>query len=137
MTASPGVQGSTKGVAEAMEVVMHPLFLVPLATVVTWIVCRWWYRGQLRALENPLPSEGPATDAYREDRKSDEVPFPPWPSGVAGNAAALRLSSLGGGPVLPFLDTSPLSHFAEPEPDLFAHVGELGVRGAGDRPYLN
>jgi len=45
-----------------MEVVMHSLFLVPLASLVTWIACRWWYRGQLRALEGSLPIEEPEAD---------------------------------------------------------------------------
>ena len=120
-----------------MEVVMHPLFLVPLASLVTWIACRWWYRGQLRALEGSLPIEEPEADADLEDPKSDAVAWTTWPSGGAANPAALRLSSLGGGPVLPFLDTSPLSHLAEPEPDLFAHVAESGAKGVGHRQYLN
>jgi len=48
---------------------------------------------------------------------------------------ALRLRSFGGAPVLPFLDTSPLTHL--PEPDLFGHRADLEVPRATDRPYLN
>lgn len=117
-----------------MEVVMHPLFVAPLASVLTWLVCRWWYRGQVRALEGAQSREALEPDAHREARESDAMSSPPPPGGGAGDGAPLRLTSLGGRPVLPFLDTSPLSHFAEPEPDLFGHVAATGV---GDRPYLN
>jgi len=92
----------------------------------------------LPALERSLSVEEPEADADRQDPKSDAVPWTTWPSaGAANPAAALRLSSLGGGPVLPFLDTSPLSHLAEPEPDLFAHIADSGAKCSGDRPYLN
>jgi hypothetical protein len=54
---------------------------------------------------------------------------------LAERALALRLGSLGGAPVLPFLDTSPLTHLAEP--DLFGHLVELEPPRSVDRPYLN
>jgi len=106
---------------------------------VTWAACRWWYGGQVRALQRALSSEASDEDGHGADREPDFMPSEPS-SRSAGNPRALRLTSLGGRPVLPFLETSPLSHLAEPEPepDLFAHFAESsGTTGAGDRPYLN
>ena len=110
---------------------MHPLFLIPLASVATWAACHWWYGRQVRALKRSL-----SNDTSEDARQDDQVwtVLPPPLSG-AGDALALRLTSLGGRPVLPFLDTSPLSHLAEP--DLFATIADLETPGAADRPYLN
>ena len=122
--------------AEAIEVVMHPLFLIALASLVTWAACRWWYGTRLRALRCALTGELPNEDAHPNGWESNFAAAA-QPAGGAEHTHTLRLSSLGGTPVLPFLDTSPLSHLAMPEPDLFAHLAESGTTGAADRPYLN
>jgi hypothetical protein len=86
-----------------MVVITHPLFLIALSSFVTWLVCRWWYGRKTRPCERIATVEG------LPDGKS----VGPLPS-EAEPADVLRVATLGGAPVRPFLDTAPLSHLSEP-----------------------
>jgi hypothetical protein len=122
-----------EGVTSGMDVFTHPLFLALVPSLMTWGACRWRYRRQLRALEQALSAAQASHHDIRagDGRAAGSVPA----RSVAGRALDLRLARLGGGSVLPFLDTSPLTHLEEP--DLFGHLAEPEVPGAADRPYLN
>ena len=115
-----------------MNVLMHPLLLAALPSLLTWAVCRWWYVRRLRSLEQALSLAQKAEDAAA---KNSSTLASNRARSLAERALALRLRSFGGAPVLPFLDTSPLTHL--PEPDLFGHRADLEGPRATDRPYLN
>jgi hypothetical protein len=122
-----------KGVESGMNVLMHPLFLAAVPSLLTWGACRWWYLRQLRSLQQALSAAHAAQDALPAGSSSTVAAN--RARTLAERALALRLGSLGGAPVLPFLDTSPLTHLAEP--DLFGHLVELEPPRSVDRPYLN
>lgn len=116
-----------------MDVFTHPLFLALVPSLLTWGACRWRYRRQVRALEQALSAAQLAHDEVRADdvRPAASVRA----RSMAERALDLRLARLGGASVLPFLDTSPLTHLEEP--DLFGHLAEPDFPIAADRPYLN
>ena len=83
-----------------MSVIAHPLFLVPLSAFLTWLVCRWWY--------------GRSAERKTEDEQRVELPTEQiGASPDAEPGEVLRVASLGGAPVRPFLDTAPLTHVEE------------------------
>jgi hypothetical protein len=86
-----------------MSVITLPLLLVALSSFVTWLICRWWY--------------GRSAERKTEDEQRPELPTnrisASSPDAEPGDV--LRVASLGGAPVRPFLDTAPLTH-EEPDP---------------------
>jgi len=116
-----------------MDVLTHPLFLTLVPSLLTWGACRWRYRRQLRALEEALSAAQVAQDDIRARAAGAAASV--RSRSMAERALDLRLARLGGASVLPFLDTSPLTHLEEP--DLFGHLAEPDFPIAADRPYLN
>ena len=94
-----------------MSVIANPLFLIVLSSLVTWLACRWWYGRKTRFAEPPKARVEEPSRLDLPVAKSVGTPSP-----KADLEDVLRVASLGGAPLRPFLDTAPLTHVPETGP---------------------
>lgn len=101
----------------------HPLFVILATALLTALLCRWWYRRRLRALEREMARalaqlDAPSLESRREPFM-ETVPaiVPGEPTRAADPSEALRRlseESADDYPSVPFVDTSPFTHQQDP-----------------------
>ena len=101
----------------------HPLFAILATALLTALLCRWWYRRRLRALEREMTLALARVDApLAESRREpfmETVPavVPGDPTRALDPTEALRRlseESADDYPSVPFVDTSPFTHQKDP-----------------------
>ena len=99
----------------------HPVFMILASALITALLCRWWYRRRLRALERQLALarlDAPPSESRREPFL-ETVPavLRGEPTRAADPNEALRRlrdEPADDYPSVPFVDTSPFTHQQDP-----------------------
>ena len=98
---------------------VEPWVLIVATVAITWLLCRWWYRRRLRALQRQLARALARADAPVDDSRRDPITDSAAAAGadepkVASDPLATPRTPVpdvsDDYPSVPFLDTSPSTH---------------------------